>query len=229
VSDKKKIVVTGSNRGIGFEICKQLGALGHHVIFTARNTRKGLDAEAQLQQYDVAFFQLDLEEFASMETFTHALARHTDSIDVLINNAGVLLDSGYHLRDMPIELLDRTLDINFRGPIQLTKMMLPFLNESPDPRIINISSGMGALGTMGGGNAAYRLSKTALNAFTAVLAAEEPNIKVNSVCPGWVQTDMGGPNASRPVQKGAETAVWLATESNIPSGKFFRDKKIIEW
>lgn len=225
----KKILVTGSNRGIGLEICKQLGALGHHIIFTARNTKKGLESESDLRQFDIEFFQLDVEEFASMETFVHALSRHTDTIDVLINNAGVLLDSGHHLRDMPMEIIDRTMNINFRGPLQLTKMLLPFLKNSQDPRVINISSGMGALNTIGGGNAAYRMSKTALNAFTAVLAVEEPGIKVNSMCPGWVKTDMGGANASRTVEKGAETAVWLATASDIPSGKFLRDKKVIEW
>lgn len=222
-------MVTGCNRGIGFEICRQLGALGHHVIFTARNTGKGLKSEATLREFDIEFFQLDVEEFASMETFAHALSRHTDSIDVLINNAGIFMDDGYHLRNIPMEVIDRTMKINFRGPLELTKLLLPFLNKSEDPRVINISSGMGALNTMAGGNAAYRISKTALNAFTSILAAEEPNIKANSVCPGWVKTDMGGANATRPVEKGAETAVWLATAPDIPNGKFLRDKEVIDW
>lgn len=191
--------------------------------FTSRNTIKGFDTEEKLSDFDIEFFQLDVEVVASMESFVHALSSHTDSIDVLINNAGVLLDSGHHLRYMPMEIVDRTMKINFRGPLQLTKMLLPFLNKSQDPRVIDISYGMGA------GNGAYRISKTALNVFKAVLAAEEHGIKVNSVCPDRVRIDMAGTYASRSVEKGAETAVWLVTAPVIPRGKFMRDMAIIEW
>ncbi|WP_258102736.1 SDR family NAD(P)-dependent oxidoreductase [Marinoscillum sp. MHG1-6] len=225
----KRIVITGSNRGIGFEIARQLAVLGHEIIFTARNTSKGLEAEKQLADYDVHFFQLDLEEPESIETFVHALGRHADHVDVLINNAAILKDSDYHLRNLPMEVLDRMLQVNLKGPILLTQLLLPYLLKSIDPRIVNLSSGMGALSSMGGGYPAYRISKTALNSFTAILASEQPKIKVNSVCPGWVRTDMGGANASRSVERGAETAVWLATEPAISTGKFFRDKRVIDW
>ncbi|MBV6643137.1 MAG: SDR family oxidoreductase, partial [Cyclobacteriaceae bacterium] len=106
---------------------------------------------------------------------------------------------------------------------------LQLLRNSPDPRVINVSSGMGALSTMGGGNPAYRLSKAALNALTGIFSAEESGIKFNTMCPGWVKTTMGGSGATRSVEKGAETAIWLATEKDIPSGKFLRDKQVIDW
>ena len=135
------------------------------------------------------------------------------------------------LQSVNIEEVKRIMETNFYGPMRMNKTFLPLLKKSDEARIINISSGMGALNSLTGGYAGYRLSKTGLNAQTILLSHElkQTGIKVFSVCPGWVKTDMGGKSAPRPVEKGAETAVWLATEKNPASGKFFRDKKIISW
>ncbi|XOV92338.1 MAG: SDR family NAD(P)-dependent oxidoreductase [Bacteroidota bacterium] len=227
----KTIVVTGANRGIGFEICNQLGALGHEVIVTARNTGKGIDASNKLRDkgYNTHFFQLDLEMEESIKLFAHELSRSHHQVDVLINNAAILRDSGMHLRDLNMKVFDRMMMINLKGPLLLTRSLLQMLKNSPDPRVINVSSGMGALNSMGGGNPAYRISKAALNALTGIFAAEEPAITFNAMCPGWVKTAMGGSAAKREVDKGAETAVWLATADEIPNGKFLRDKKVIDW
>jgi len=227
----KTIVVTGANRGIGFEICNELGALGHEVIVTARNVRKGIDASNKMRDkgYNTHFYQLDVEEEKSITLFTHELGKSHHQVDVLINNAAILRDNGMHLRDLDMKVFDRTMKINLKGPMLLTRAMLRMLKNSSDPRVINVSSGMGALNTMGGGNPAYRLSKAALNALTGIFSAEEPGIKFNAMCPGWVKTTMGGSAATRDVEKGAETVVWLSTAEDIPQGKFIRDKKVIDW
>jgi len=124
-----------------------------------------------------------------------------------------------------------TMETNLYGPLMVTRALIPFLKKSDDSRVINLSSTMGQLSSMGAGYAAYRISKTALNSLTLIQSKElaREGIKVNSMCPGWVRTDMGGSNAERPVEKGAETAVWLSTEGKIPTGKFFKDKKEIPW
>jgi NAD(P)-dependent dehydrogenase (short-subunit alcohol dehydrogenase family) len=149
---------------------------------------------------------------------------------VLINNAGII-SSSKGVDKVGMDEIRALLETNFFGPLQLTQSLPPLLEKSPDGRIINISSGMGALHEVGCGYAAYRLSKTALNSFSAILAKDlaGTNIKVNSMCPGWVRTEMGGSNASRSVERGADTAVWLATAKEIPNGKFLRDRKVIEW
>lgn len=227
----KTILITGGNRGIGFEICRQLGALGHQVILAARNNQKGSEASAKLRDegFNITFMALDLEEKASIKTFVIAFSNAYERLDVLINNAAILLDSRYGVSNISMDLFERMMTINLHGPVLLTQALLSLLRKSSDPRVINISSGMGALSEMSGGNPAYRISKAAINAFTRILAAEESGIQVNSVCPGWVRTDMGGSAASRSVEKGAETPVWLATAEKIPSGKFLRDKKVINW
>ncbi len=227
----KTIIVTGANRGIGFEICNQLGALGHEVILTARNVGKGVEASTKLRDkgFNTHFFQLDVEEEKSIKVFVQEFSRTRNKVDVLVNNAAILRDNGLHLRDIPMKILDRMLKINLQGPLLLTRSLLPLLKNSSDPRVINVSSGMGALNTIAGGNPAYRLTKTSLNALTGIFAAEEPDITFNAMCPGWVKTGMGGNAATRTVEEGAETAVWLANNQEIPSGKFIRDKKVIDW
>lgn len=227
----KQIVVTGANRGIGLEISRQLAEQGHSVFLTCRNEVKGAEAALSLQGFPgrVIFIPLDLADESSISTFSHKLQKYTNKIDVLINNAAILKDAAFGVRDVPMGVFQEMMQINFHGAVQLSQSMLPFLDNSADPRIINISSGMGALDSLSGGYPAYRLSKAMINAFTILLSAEERRIKVNSVCPGWVKTDMGGSGASRSVSKGAETPVWLATADQIPSGKFLRDKKVISW
>lgn len=228
----KRVVITGSNRGIGFEIASQLGDRGWHVILTARNPEKGENAANELKKlgYDVDFFQLDVASESSIGQFANNYGGKFKTLDVLINNAGVFLDGSKTLMSQDMEIVKRTMDINFYGAFLMVRSMAGFL-EGQNGRIINISSGLGALNEMGGGYGSYRISKAAMNAMTAVFAAElgEMGISVNSMCPGWVKTDMGGSEATREVSKGAETAVWLATHPDIPNGKFLRDMKVIDW
>lgn len=229
---KKKIaVVTGANRGIGKEIARQLALNNVFVILTARDPVKGQHSVDELKSagLDVEFQSLDMDSEESMIRLADYVQNQYGRLDILINNAA-LGGGGDSLR-VPMKEFRRTFETNFFGPLRLSQLLVPLLRKSESGRIINISSGMGALNRMGGGDAAYRISKTALNSLTAVMAADLSGtpIKVNTMCPGWVRTDMGGSSAPRSVEKGAETAVWLALEKNIPSGKFFRDKKIIDW
>jgi NAD(P)-dependent dehydrogenase (short-subunit alcohol dehydrogenase family) len=149
-------------------------------------------------------------------------------LDVLVNNAGVEGPAG-RAAEVDLEDAHRVLETNLFGAWRLAHATLPLLRASDDARIVNVSSGMGQLAEMGGGYSAYRVSKAALNALTRVLAADEPGIRVNSICPGWVRTDMGGSGAPRSIEQGADTAVWLATAPEIPNASFLRDRKEIPW
>ena len=227
----KTIVVTGANRGIGLEISRQLAEMSHRLVMAVRNPAKSQAALAKIQALspESMMLQLDLGDSESIKTFAEELSQLTNHLDVLVNNAAILEDSRESIRSIDEELMIRMMEVNFWGAFRLTRAMLPLLDKSSDPRIINLSSGRGELSNIAGGYPAYRMSKTAINGLTVRLAADEPHIKTNSVCPGWVRTDMGGSSASRPVEKGAETPVWLATADNIPTGKFLRDKTVIEW
>ena len=228
---QKIAVITGANRGIGKEIAKELAENGVKVILTARDLQKGkrVVEDFNSQGLDVVFHSLDVTSEESMKSLAGFVQNEFGKLDILVNNAA--LSGGGNSISISIQEFSKTFETNFYGPFRLSQLMISLLDKSEAGRIINISSGMGALHSMGGGNAAYRVSKTALNAITAVMAADlsGTNIKVNTVCPGWVRTDMGGAGATRTVEKGAETAVWLSLEKNIPSGKFFRDKRVIEW
>lgn len=227
----KTAVVTGANKGIGFQISKELAEAGWKVFMLARNGDRGKAAVQGLkdQGLDVHFFQVDIGEKESIRQFREKISSMDQPIDALVNNAGVFRDESYSLTTLPWEIFESTMDINFYGQLLMIRALLPWLEKSKDPRIVNLSSGLGALNTMAAGYGSYRISKTAINAMTAILGAELPDIKVNSICPGWVKTDMGGEGAHRSVEKGAETAVWLLTERDIPSGKFLRDKQVIDW
>ena len=229
MNHNKIILVTGGNRGIGLEICKQLAEQDHKVILTARDAERAKIALKKLQD-TVQFLILDVTQPESFKKVKIFIQEKYERLDVLINNAGII-SSSKGVDKVGMDEIRALMETNLFGPIQLTQSLLPLLEKSPDGRIINISSGMGALHEVGGGYAAYRLSKTALNSFSAILARDlaGTNIKVNSMCPGWVRTDMGGPSASRSVERGADTAVWLATADDIPNGKFLRDLRVIEW
>lgn len=228
----KIAVVTGGNRGIGFEICRQLGELGLKVVLTARNTDKGEAAVNQLKQqgFDVDFEQLEVGDEESTRQLAQRLSEKYDRIDALINNAGILPNSNA-IGEVSIDEAKKVFDTNFFGPAMLIKALLPLLKKSGDARIINLSSGMGAFNESNGGHFAYRTSKTALNGLTSVVAHDLANtsIKINSMCPGWVKTDMGGESAPRTVAQGADTAVWLATGESVGSGKFYRNRREIKW
>jgi NAD(P)-dependent dehydrogenase (short-subunit alcohol dehydrogenase family) len=230
----KTILVTGANRGIGLEICRQLAELGHTVLLTARDKAKG-EVAARSLEGDVYAFELDVTKDESVNSCAGNVSAQFDRLDVLINNAAIYKLPGTRaapLRSATAEEVMTIMNTNFFGPLRMNAAFLPLLRKSPEGRVINISSGMGAWDDLRwGGHAGYRMSKVGLNALTVQLAAElgDTPIKVNAMCPGWVRTDMGGAGASRSVKKGAETAVWLATAEKIPTGKFWRDQREIEW
>ena len=238
-TDLKTAVVTGANRGLGLETCRQLAQLGLTVILTSRNRAKGQAAVGELREKgpDVTFYPLDVTDARSIRQLGEFIANEYGRIDVLVNNAGVFLDpiggsdpSASSVLRADIDTLRTSMETNLYGPLRLCQALIPLMQGSG--RVVNVSSGMGQLSEMNGGCPGYRFSKTALNALTRTLADELQNtqIKVNSVCPGWVRTDMGGPDATRSVEEGAATIVWLATlAADGPSGGFFRDKEPIPW
>jgi NAD(P)-dependent dehydrogenase (short-subunit alcohol dehydrogenase family) len=227
------IVVTGGNRGIGFEICRQLATRGAQVVLTARKAEAGREAVEKLaaQKLTARFQPLNVTSSESASALRDFLERTFGRLDVLINNAGIITDDEASGLEVKLSTVRTTLETNTLAPLQLSQTLLPLLKRSRAGRIVNMSSGMGALSDMSGGYAAYRISKAALNAVTGILAAElRGAIAVNSMCPGWVRTDMGGANAERDVSQGADTAVWLALEApHDLSGKFLRDRKVIPW
>ena len=227
-------LVSGSARGIGREIARQLADdHGYHVVVTARNVADAEEAAAALKGgggFTAA--QLDVTEAESVERLAGRLAEDPDHLDVLVNNAGVIGDTKASAGDASLDEVKQTLETNLFGAWRLTQAVLPLLRESGRARIVSLSSGMGQLDEMGAGAPAYRVSKVSLNALTRILANEESSsgILVNSLCPGWVQTDMGGSGATRSVDQGADTAVWLATlPDDGPTGGFFRDRRPIPW
>jgi NAD(P)-dependent dehydrogenase (short-subunit alcohol dehydrogenase family) len=233
--EKRIAVVTGGNKGIGLEICRQLAKKGLRVLLTSRDPAKGETAAQGLRAdaLDVLYHVLDVDRDDSVRTLCAYLDKEFGRADVLVNNAGVLLDrrSTSVLKE-PLDTFRATLETNFYGALRMCQALVPLMRRHHYGRIVNLSSGLGQLEDMGDGTPAYRVSKTALNALTRMVAtAVRPDdILVNSMCPGWVRTDMGGADATRSVEKGAETAVWLAMlPHGGPSGGFFRDRKPIPW
>jgi NAD(P)-dependent dehydrogenase (short-subunit alcohol dehydrogenase family) len=232
VNERRVALVSGGNRGIGREIARQLAGLGNTVVIGSRDLARGKEVAEELGE-DVTALQLDVTDNESIERCIAAVGDEFDRLDVLVNSAGVI-GGGWSTSAVDIDLdeVREVLDTNLFGAWRLTQAALPLMRRNGYGRIVNISSGMGQLSDMGGHSPAYRVSKTGLNALTRMLTAElgEDNILVNSVCPGWVRTDMGGPNARRSVEEGAETPVWLATlPDDGPRGGFFRDRKPIPW
>jgi NAD(P)-dependent dehydrogenase (short-subunit alcohol dehydrogenase family) len=230
-------LVTGANRGIGFEACRQLARDGFLVILTSRRRQEGLQAVEELaaEGRTVQYANLDVTRPHHIFRLQEFVIRELGRLDVLVNNAGIYLDEGSGVLEVPQGIFERTMNVNFYGPLHLTRAFLPLMKRQNYGRIINVSSSAGSLTVMGVGDysaPAYMVSKAALNALTRLTAAEVKgyNIKVNSMCPGWVRTDMGGPEAPRSPAKGAESIIWLATlPASGPSGGFFRDKKRIPW
>ena len=228
-------LVTGGNRGIGHEICRQLATHGLKVVLTARDAGQGKSAAKALHDegLDVEFHRLDVASCRSIRACVAALAERLGHIDVLVNNAGVLADPrGSRFLDSKLDTYRDTLETNLFGPLQLAQAVIPLMKAKRYGRIVNMSSGLGQLSEMGVGTPAYRISKTALNALTRILAAEfhENNILVNSMSPGWVRTRMGGEGAPRTPAEAADTAVWLATlPDDGPTGSFFLDRKPMAW
>ena len=224
--------MSGGNRGIGREVARQLAGLGYMVALGSRDLARGKQAAEELGDHVVAF-QLDVTDVRSIERCVAAVGEEFGRLDVLVNNAGVI-GGGWSTSAVDIDLdeVRDLLETNLFGAWRLTQAALPLMRRNGYGRVVNISSGMGQLSDMGGHSPSYRVSKTGLNALTRIFTAElgEENILVNSVCPGWVRTDMGGRNARRSVEQGAETPVWLATLADDgPRGGFFRDRKPIPW
>jgi len=224
-------LVTGASRGIGLETCRQLARKGLRVVLTARTAKAGGRAAAALRRegLDVHFEELDVAAEGAALACARRLRLAGVHVDVLVNNAAIYPPGGA-LDTAPL-VFRRTLQTNVLGALWTARAFLPAMLRAGYGRVVNVSSGSGAFAEDLDGPAAYAISKAALNALTVKLAEQvRGDVKVNSVCPGWVRTRMGGPRATRGVEKGAETVVWLATlPAGGPSGGFFRDRERIEW
>jgi NAD(P)-dependent dehydrogenase (short-subunit alcohol dehydrogenase family) len=268
----KTVLVTGGNRGIGLEICRQLQSKDFRVIMGSRDLERGIAAAASLGK-NVIVKQLDVTNEESIQRLFEYLKLEFGNLDVLINNAGIgesswgerestllgrtkefleenvygakqvrkaivpvlrktgILSQRAGAGNVELDEVKRILETNLFGAWRMIQVFVPLLKKSEDGRIINLSSGLGELGSLSGEHPSYSLSKASLNALTIMFSNElkKHGIKVNAMCPGWVKTDMGGPDAPREVVQGADTAVWLATIKEIPTGKLFRDRKEINW
>jgi NAD(P)-dependent dehydrogenase (short-subunit alcohol dehydrogenase family) len=217
-------LVSGTSRGIGAEIARQLVADHGFIVFA------GARDPDDVEEVDgIIPIELDVTDQDTVDAAQEQIGSDPGHLDSLVNNAGVYGDP-IGAADYDLDRAHDVLEVNTFGPWRLIESFLPLMRDSSQPRIVNVSSGAGQLSDMNGGRAAYRLSKAALNALTRTLASDERWVKVNTMCPGWVRTDMGGSAASRSVEDGADTAVWLATlPDDGPTGGFFRDRKPIPW
>lgn len=231
MSDKagQVALVTGANRGIGFEVCRQLASAGFIVLLAARDARK---AKAAADALRVEPLVMDVDDTSSIANAATEVAKQYEHLDVLINNAGINYDTWETVENADIDgTVMETITTNLLGPWRVCQAFLPLLRKSRAGRIVNVSSESGSLTEMGAGPPAYQVTKAALNALTRTLAGElrGSRILVNSVCPGWVATDMGGAGG-RPVEEGAKGIVWAATlPIGGPTGGFFRDGEPLPW
>ena len=225
-------LVTGANKGIGFEVVRQLARKGFRVFLGARNEEAGRGAAAKLRDDgDVTFIKIDISNIDRVRRAAEEFSRQSDRLDALVNNAGILLDDDKDVLTITPEIFETALRTNTLGALLVAQAFVPFLNKSDAPRIVNVSSSGGQLAEGADDWApAYCISKTSLNGVTVQLAAALPKFAINSVCPGWVRTDMGGANATRSVGEGAAGIVWLAADApQNQTGKFWRDRKVIPW
>src|SRR4051794_32552010 len=222
-------LITGSTRGIGFEVARQLAARDFTVIVTGRKASAAASAAKKIGKGALSH-ELDTSDDASIRALAEWITRETGRLDVLVNNAAILLDEGASILTTKAETFEQTMRTNVLGPLLMTQAVAPLLRRSKAARVVNVSSGAGQISSMTSYAPAYSISKAALNATTVMLAAALPDARVNCVDPGWVRTDMGGPHAPRSVEEGADTIVWLATlPAGGPTGGFFHDRKRIAW
>lgn len=229
MSSNKTALVTGANKGIGFAICQGLLDKGFDVFLAARDINKGKDAIAKLSvdSNSVQLVKLDVTEDESITSAVASVSQKTDSLNVLVNNAGIYPDGGVNIITVSRDLLTKAMNTNAFSPVRLTQAFLPLLQQADNPKVINVSSGNGQLDGISANVPSYSLSKLTLNGVTILLAdaLKSKGIAVYAMCPGWVKTDMGGSSAPRTPEEGADTAIWLATEaSTAESGKFFRNR-----
>jgi NAD(P)-dependent dehydrogenase (short-subunit alcohol dehydrogenase family) len=245
MNTKQRIaLVTGANKGIGFEVVRQLAREGFRVFLGARNEEAGSAAAEKLDRETkeearakgrtgagVTFIKIDITNVDSIRRAAEEFSKQSDRLDALVNNAGILLDHDKDILTMTSEIFETTLRTNTLGALLVSQEFVPLLKKSDAPRIVNVSSGGGQLTDGADGWApAYCISKTALNGVAVQLAAALPKFAINSVCPGWVRTDMGGSNATRSIAEGASGIVWLAADApQNQTGKFWRDRKVIPW
>ena len=227
----KNIFITGGNRGIGKGLV-EIFSENNKVFFSARDEHKGMSVIESIGNENIDYVIMDVADENSVFEGIESLKQKTDSIDILINNAGILIPGLKHKIDAvetDDESILKTFNINTVGVLRVCKAVLPLMR--PTSRIINISSGMGQMEGMSTGSVAYRLSKSALNALTIVLSQEllSKDIKVNAICPGWVQTDMGGYEATLTVKESVESIKKFALSDNFPNGKFLRHGEILPW
>lgn len=227
----KIAIVTGANRGIGFQIAKDLAKLGLRVVLTARDLAQAKAASVKIKG-DVIPHQLDVTDPNSIAALKQFVERDLGRCDVLVNNAAIYIDDGQTILNVNMDTVHTTMDTNVYGPLLMCQAFVPMMLKQNYGRVVNVSSESGRLTTMSATTPSYNMSKTALNAVTGMFAnaVRGKNVHVNCMCPGWVRSDMGGPNATRSLAEGADTAVWLATlPDNGPNGGFFRDRKLMEW
>jgi NAD(P)-dependent dehydrogenase (short-subunit alcohol dehydrogenase family) len=226
--ESRAALVTGGNRGIGFAAAGALAAAGLNVVLTSRHPEAGREAAERL---GVGHVELDVTDAASVERCAAELEARGIEVDVLVNNAAVLLDEGRGVLDLDERTLRATFEANFFGPFRTTSRFLPAMIERGYGRVVNVSSGAGQITEMTSYSPAYSMSKAALNALTRQFAlGSRGDVKVNAMCPGWVRTDMGGSAAPRSPEEAADTIVWLATlPGDGPTNGFFRDRHPIAW
>lgn len=239
MTDRRIAVVTGANRGIGFEVCRQLGRAGWHVVLCARDRDSGAKAAAELQPEGVSVEprRVDVTRGEHARGLGQYLFDTHGRVDLLVNNAGIMIETSREHGKRSADILEvspqtllEVLNVNTLGAVRLSQALVPLMDAGA--RIVNVSSGLGALNDMDGGWAGYRMSKTALNALTRILHARlhERGILVNSVCPGWVRTDLGGPKAPVSPAEAAADIVWLATSDEASTGGgFYRNREPIPW
>jgi NAD(P)-dependent dehydrogenase (short-subunit alcohol dehydrogenase family) len=224
-------LVSGGNRGIGLEVCRQLAGRGVTVVMGSRDAEQGRAAAARLPD-GVVVRQLDVADPESVEGLARSVEEEFGRLDILVNNAAISNDEGQSGVDADLDRVKEALEANLLGAWRLCEVAIPMMRRNGYGRIVNVSTGLASLEDMGGGSPGYRVSKTALNVLTRILASElrGSGILVNAVNPGWVQTDMGGSGATRTVDEGAEALVWAATlPNNGPNGGFFRDREPVAW
>jgi len=224
-------LASGGNRGLGLEVCRQLAERGHTVVMGSRDDEQGRTAAVGLPG-GVVVRELDVADPGSVERLSRSIEEEFGRLDILVNNAAISNDENQSGADADLDRVKEALEANLFGAWRLCEMAIPLMRRNGYGRIVNVSTGLAALEDMGGGSPGYRVSKTALNALTRILASElrGSGILVNAVNPGWVQTDMGGSGATRSVEEGAEALIWAATLPNSgPSGGFFRDRSPVPW
>jgi NAD(P)-dependent dehydrogenase (short-subunit alcohol dehydrogenase family) len=233
-STRRTAIVTGANRGIGLEICRQLARLNYRIILTSRDETKGLETVDVLRNCggEILYHQLDVSNQESILRLHDFVVSRFGAADIMINNAAILPDPFGRILKVDVGRFRAALETNTLGPLMLCQAFIPLMRAQNYGRVVNVSSGAGQIKNMVNDMPAYRLSKIALNGLTLMLAksVKGSNVLVNAACPGWVRSEMGGPKAARSLEQGADGIVWLATlPDSGPNGGFFRDRKPIPW